>query len=82
MLSLAMQDYVAWFLSVCTWTAGKDLSNEEGLGQEALDLAGTGHSQLVLLTQLIHTQDGNNILQILVGLQGPTPDAVHIIGTY
>ena len=52
-----------------TWTAGEDLSNVEGLRQEALDLAGTGNSQLVLLTQLIHTQDGNDILQVLVVLR-------------
>lgn len=49
--------------------ASEDLSHLEGLGQETLDLAGTGHSQLVLLRQLIHTQDGNDILQGFVVLQ-------------
>jgi hypothetical protein len=34
----------------------------EGLAQEALDLACTCHSQLVLFAQLIHTQDSNDIL--------------------
>lgn len=51
-----------------TWTSGEDLSNMEGLRQEALDLAGTGNSQLVLLAELIHTQNGNDILQVLVVL--------------
>lgn len=45
------------------------LSHLEGLGQETLDLTGTGHSQLVLLRQLIHTQDGNDILKRFVVLQ-------------
>lgn len=54
-----------------TWGSGEDLGDMEGLGQEALDLAGTGHGHLVLLTQLIHTQDGNDILQVLVRLREP-----------
>ena len=40
----------------------------ERLGQEALHLACTSHGQLVFLTQLIHTQDGNDVLQVLIGL--------------
>ena len=49
--------------------AGEDLGHLEGLGQEALDLAGTGHRQLVLLRQLIHSQDGDDVLQGLVVLR-------------
>lgn len=49
--------------------AGEDLGHLEGLGQETLDLTGAGHSQLVLLRQLIHTQNGNDILQGFVVLQ-------------
>lgn len=49
--------------------ASKHLGHLEGLGQETLDLAGTGHSQFVLLRQLIHTQNGNDILQGFVVLQ-------------
>lgn len=49
--------------------ASEDLGHLEGLGQETLDLAGASHSQFVLLRQLIHTQNGNNILQGFVVLQ-------------
>lgn len=50
--------------------AGEDLGHLEGLGQETLDLAGARHGQFVLLRQLIHTQDGNDILQGFVVLRG------------
>uniref|UniRef100_A0A182P1D5 Prokaryotic-type class I peptide chain release factors domain-containing protein n=1 Tax=Anopheles epiroticus TaxID=199890 RepID=A0A182P1D5_9DIPT len=49
--------------------ASEHLSDLERLRQETLDLAGAGDRQLVLLGQLIHTQDGNDILQGLVVLQ-------------
>lgn len=35
----------------------------EGLGEEALDLAGAGDGHLVLLRQLVHTQDGDDVLE-------------------
>ena len=38
------------------------LGDAEGLGQEPLDLSSAGNGQLVLLAQLIHTHDGNDIL--------------------
>jgi len=50
--------------------ASEGLSHSEGLRHKALDLAGAGHSELVILRQLIHSQDGNDILQGFVGLQG------------
>ena len=40
--------------------AGEDLSNKEGLGQEALYLAGAGYSQFVVFAQLFHAQNGND----------------------
>jgi hypothetical protein len=46
--------------------ASEDLSNLERLGQESLDLAGASDSQLILLRQLIHTKDSNDILEGLV----------------
>jgi hypothetical protein len=49
--------------------ASEDLSNLERLGQESLDLAGASDSQLVLLRQLIHTKDSNDILEGLVVLR-------------
>lgn len=51
-----------------TQMASEDLSHLEGLGQETLDLASTGHSKFVLFRQLIHTQNGNDILQGFVVL--------------
>lgn len=51
-----------------TQVASEDLSHLEGLGQETLDLASTGHSKFVLFRQLIHTQNGNDVLQGLVVL--------------
>jgi hypothetical protein len=41
----------------------------EGLGHELLDLAGTGDSDLVVLGKLVHAENGNDILKILVILQ-------------
>ncbi len=52
-----------------TGGASEDLGDVEGLRQEALDLTGARHRHLVLLTQLVHAQDGNDILQVLVVLQ-------------
>ena len=41
----------------------------ERLGEESLDLPGPGHLDLVLLGQLVHTKDSNDILERLVVLQ-------------
>ena len=48
---------------------GELLCNMERLREEVLDLTGTGNGQLVLVGQLIHAEDGDDILQILVLLQ-------------
>ena len=52
-----------------TTTASEHLSDVERLGHETLGLAGTGHGQLVVLGQLIHTKNGNDILETLVVLE-------------
>lgn len=49
--------------------AGEDLGHLEGLGQETLDLTGAGDGQFVLFRQLVHTQDGDDVLQGLVVLE-------------
>ena len=41
----------------------------ERLRQESLDLPGSGDLQLVLLGQLVHTQDSDDVLERLVVLQ-------------
>merc|ERR1719507_456671 len=48
---------------------GEHLSDLEGLGQEPLNLPRPRDLDLVLLRQLIHTQDSNDILKGLVVLQ-------------
>jgi peptide chain release factor 1 len=53
-----------------TLDTSEDLSNSEGLGKESLNLTGTLDSKLVSLRQLIHTQNGNDILKRLVRLEG------------
>src|SRR4051812_29560786 len=56
--------------------AGEDLGDMEGLRQEALDLAGAGDDELVVLAELVHAEDGNDVLQRFVGLQ----HALHVAG--
>src|SRR5690606_37656243 len=48
---------------------GEHFGHVERLRQEALDLTGAGHQLLVGLGQLVHTQDGDDVLQFLVALQ-------------
>ena len=45
-----------------SFQTGELSCHEERLGQESLDLTGTGYDQLVFLGQLIHTEDSNDIL--------------------
>jgi len=47
----------------------ENLGGDEGLGKELLDLAGTLDGDLVLLGKLVHTQDGNDILERFVVLK-------------
>ena len=47
----------------------KLLGYAEGLGHEALYLTSTGYDELILVRELVHTQDGDDVLQLLVTLQ-------------
>mmetsp|Transcript_38402 Transcript_38402/g.120959 ORF Transcript_38402/g.120959 Transcript_38402/m.120959 type:complete len:569 (+) Transcript_38402:1788-3494(+) len=49
--------------------AGEDLGDVEGLREEALDLARARHNHLVVLGELVHAEDGDDVLQRLVVLQ-------------
>src|SRR5690606_29900209 len=49
--------------------AGEDFSHEERLRQEAFDLAGAGHGELVFFRQFVHAQDRDDVLKGLVALQ-------------
>ena len=63
-------------LHVPAGDAGELLGHEEGLGQELLDLPGPLDEDLVLLRQLVHTEDGDDVLQVLVALE----DLLHVAG--
>src|SRR5262245_12585181 len=56
--------------------AGEHLGNMERLRQEALDLARAGDGDLVLLRQLVHAENGDDVLKRLVALQ----DLLHAAG--
>ena len=45
------------------------MSHLEGLREEPLDLPGPGDGELVLLRELVHTQNGDDVLQGLVVLE-------------
>ncbi|EAQ04301.1 hypothetical protein OB2597_09164 [Pseudooceanicola batsensis HTCC2597] len=59
-----------------TIRAGEDLRHVERLRQEALDLPGAGHGQLVLFRQFVHPEDRDDVLQRLVALK----DTLHVTG--
>src|SRR5215211_1395138 len=52
------------------------LGHEERLREEALDLASPLHGELVLVGELVDTQDGDDVLELLVALQ----DLADLIG--
>src|ERR671934_962382 len=49
--------------------ARKDLGHDHGLRQEALDLPGARHGELIFIAQLVDAEDGDDVLQVLVALQ-------------
>src|SRR4051794_2522981 len=49
--------------------AGEHLGDVEGLREETLDLAGAADGQLILLRQLVHAEDGDDVLKRLVALE-------------
>src|SRR5690606_18325761 len=58
---------------------GEDLGHVEGLRQEALDLTSAGYQLLVFLGQLGHTEDGGDVLQLLVALQNVLNATGHFV---
>jgi hypothetical protein len=52
-----------------TLDTSEDLGDSEGLRQETLDLTGTLDGKLVSFRQLVHTKNGNDILERLVLLE-------------
>ena len=61
-------------LDVYARRAGENLGDVEGLGEETLHLPGARHRQLVFLGELVHAQDGDDVLEVLVALE----DRLHL----
>src|SRR5689334_14943752 len=55
---------------VLSGSAGEDFSDKEGLSQEALDAPRAGDRQLVFVRKLVDAEDGDDVLQVFVALQG------------
>src|ERR1039457_3074768 len=55
---------------VLALVAGELLGDVEGLGEELLDFAGAGDDELVLVGELVDAENGDDVLEILVALQG------------
>jgi hypothetical protein len=49
--------------------AREDLGHVEGLGEELLDLTGASNSHLIFFGEIVHTKNGNNILEGTVILE-------------
>ena len=49
--------------------AGEHFGDVERLAEEALDLARAADGQLILFRQLVHAEDGDDVLQRLILLQ-------------
>ncbi len=49
--------------------AGEGLGDEHRLGEEALHLAGALDDELVLVRELVHAEDGDDVLQVAVALE-------------
>ena len=56
-------------LNVHAWSTGESFGNMERLGEETLDLPCPGDDQFIIFGKLIHTENGDDILQILIALQ-------------
>src|ERR1035437_4361977 len=66
-------------LDVLALVAGELLGDVERLGEELLDLAGARHNQLVLVGEFVDTQNGDDVLEILVALQGALDHLGHLV---
>src|SRR3954470_6591264 len=63
-------------LDVLAGKSGELFGHEERLREEAGDAARPAHDELVLFTQLVHTENGDDVLQRLVSLK----NALHTDG--
>ena len=63
----------------CGRAPGERLADEERLREELLDLAGARHGQLVVVGELVHAEDGDDVLQVLVALQHALDLLRHVV---
>src|SRR5947207_2651821 len=56
-------------LRVDAFLSGELLGDKERLAEEALDLSGARHDQLVFFAELIHAKNGDDVLQVAVALK-------------
>src|SRR5438552_18441 len=61
---------------VLAFATGEPLGDAEGLRQESLHLARPRYRLLVVFRQLLHAEDGDDVLQVLVALH----DLLHALG--
>src|SRR5687768_5740429 len=61
------------------WDVGELLSHVGVLAEELLDATGPVHHDLVFLGQLVDTQDGDDVLQLLVALQNLLDSHRHVV---
>ncbi len=64
---------------VAALAAGEDLRHEERLAHEALQAARSRDGLLLLLRQLVDAEDGDDVLQVAVGLQYALRLARHLV---
>ena len=55
--------------NVLAWVAGELFGNEEALAEETLDLTGAGNDEFFFIGQFVHTENGDDVLQVFVALQ-------------
>jgi peptide chain release factor 1 len=60
---------------------GEDFGDLEWLREEALDFASARNHQLIIFRQLIHTQNGNDILQRFVVLEDLLDTSSNVVVT-
>src|SRR5258708_5371019 len=61
------------------WPTGEDLADVERLREELLDFAGAADGQLVVVGELVHAEDGDDVLQVFVTLQDALDLLRHVV---
>src|SRR5690606_13222957 len=65
--------------NVLAGCAGEYFGNREGLREETFDFTGAVYGELVVFAQLVHAEDGDDVLQFLVALQDRLYATGHVV---